>query len=240
MITLNNLSKHYHGQAVLNDISATVAPNQVIAVIGPSGGGKSTLLRCINFLEEPSSGSILIDGVPLTHANAEKMRQKIGMVFQSFHLFPHLTVHDNITLAPRIVKQMPATQASLLAKELLTKVGLESKSDAKPNQLSGGQKQRVAIARALAMEPSIMLFDEPTSALDPENVGEVVSVIRDVVKGGMTSLIATHMLSLVNEVADRVWFVEHGQIIEDSSKDDFFKSPKTARAQEFMQKVLSA
>ena len=236
MIKFDNVSKSFPGGFSVGPITAEVAPKQIIALVGPSGGGKSTLLRMVNFLEQPSKGAITVNDRLLTQANATVARQKIGMVFQHFHLFPHLTVEQNITLAPQQLLGLSTLAATKLAAELLEKVGLSDKARVMPKQLSGGQKQRVAIARALAMKPEVMLFDEPTSALDPENANEVAAVIQHIVKEeGMTTLLASHQMPLVKAVANRVWFMESGVIIEDSEASKFFSAPSSLRAQQFLE-----
>nr|WP_238942626.1 amino acid ABC transporter ATP-binding protein [Planococcus beigongshangi] len=225
---------------VLNDISATIQQGEVVSIIGPSGSGKSTFLRCMNLLETPTSGTILINDVDLTAkgANINKSRQQIGMVFQHFHLFPHLTVLENLTYAPVKAKGLKRPEANQKAIELLKRVGLSDKAAAYPASLSGGQKQRVAIARALAMEPALLLFDEPTSALDPEMVKEVLDVMKDLAKSGMTMVVVTHEMGFAREVADRVIFLDHGSLVEEGPPASFFANPKTERARGFLEKVL--
>jgi len=225
---------------VLDQISATVEKGEVVAIIGPSGSGKSTFLRCLNLLETPTSGEIYINGQNILDrkTNITEIRKNIGMVFQHFHLFPHMTVLENIAYAPQKVKKIKKGEAVEKARQLLAKVGLSDKESAYPNQLSGGQKQRVAIARALAMEPEIMLFDEPTSALDPEMVKEVLDVMKDLVKTGMTMLIVTHEMRFAREAADRILFLADGKIVEEGDPESFFTSPKTDRAKEFLSKLL--
>lgn len=240
MIKVENLSKTFGKTEVLSDISTNIEQGEVVSIIGPSGSGKSTFLRCLNLLETPSKGSIWIKDSEITNpkTNILKAREEIGMVFQHFHLFPHLTVLNNITYAPKQVKGQSQEQAETNARSLLEKVGLTDKADAYPNNLSGGQKQRVAIARALAMEPEIMLFDEPTSALDPEMVNEVLDVMKDLAKSGMTMAVVTHEMGFAKEVADRVLFLDHGKLVEDSPPSTFFNQPETDRAQEFLKKIL--
>ncbi|OHX52247.1 peptide ABC transporter ATP-binding protein [Planococcus salinarum] len=240
MINVQNLYKKFGSNLVLNDISATIKSGEVVSIIGPSGSGKSTLLRCLNLLEQPTSGTVLINGVDLSAkgANIDRSRQQIGMVFQHFHLFPHLTVLQNLTYAPIKVKGLKRAEANEQAKGLLAKVGLSDKAAAYPSSLSGGQKQRVAIARALAMEPELLLFDEPTSALDPEMVKEVLDVMKDLAKSGMTMVVVTHEMGFAREVADRVIFLDHGTLVEEGSPADFFDNPKTERARDFLEKVL--
>lgn len=238
MIKVNDLHKSYGKNEVLKGISTEIKEKEVIAVIGPSGSGKSTFLRCINRLEEPTSGEITIGGTLITEKNVMKVRENLGMVFQHFHLFPHKTVLENLIYAPMKVKGVSKQQAIETADELLRKVGLYEKRDEYPNRLSGGQKQRVAIARALAMNPSVMLFDEPTSALDPEMVKEVLAVMKSLAESGMTMIIVTHEMGFAREVADRILFLEGGYLVEDASPEIFFSSPKSERAKEFLDKVL--
>ena len=240
MIRVENLHKYFGELEVLRGINAEIHKNEVVSIIGPSGSGKSTFLRCLNLLEVPTSGKIYIDGVELMEHQKEidKLRQKAGMVFQQFNLFPHMTVLNNITLAPVQALQLTKEEAEQRALVLLGKVGLLDKKDEYPSRLSGGQKQRVAIARALAMEPEIMLFDEPTSALDPEMVGEVLEVIRQLAKDGMTMVIVTHEMGFAREVSDRVFFIDGGIIEEQGTPDEVFNHTRSARAQEFLKKVL--
>lgn len=238
MIKVENLHKTYGKNEVLKGISTEIKEKEVIAVIGPSGSGKSTFLRCINRLEEPTSGEITVSGTKITEKNVMKVRENLGMVFQHFHLFPHKTVLENLTYAPMKVKGVAKEEAIKTAEDLLKKVGLFEKRNEFPNRLSGGQKQRVAIARALAMNPTVMLFDEPTSALDPEMVKEVLSVMKDLAESGMTMIIVTHEMGFAKEVADRILFLEGGQLVEDSTPEQFFSSPKSQRAKEFLDKVL--
>ncbi len=240
MIYVNNLQKKFGETHVLRGISCEIKPQEVICVIGPSGSGKSTFLRCLNALERPDGGEIRVNGFdvhdPKTDLN--KMRENIGMVFQRFNLFPHMTVLDNLTMAPISVKGLKKSQALEKAEQLLIKVGLLDKIDAWPANLSGGQQQRVAIARALAMQPSILLFDEPTSALDPELVGEVLAVMKILATEGMTMVIVTHEMGFAKEVADRVIFIDQGIIQEEGTPQQLFTSPKNPRTAEFLSKVL--
>ncbi|WP_338442814.1 arginine ABC transporter ATP-binding protein ArtR [Bacillus spizizenii] len=240
MIKIEKLSKSFGKHEVLKNISTTIAEGEVVAVIGPSGSGKSTFLRCLNLLEKPNGGTITIKDKVITEAktNTLKVRENIGMVFQHFHLFPHKTVLENIMYAPVNVKKESKQAAQEKAEELLRKVGLFEKRNDYPNRLSGGQKQRVAIARALAMNPDIMLFDEPTSALDPEMVKEVLQVMKELVETGMTMVIVTHEMGFAKEVADRVLFMDQGMIVEDGNPKEFFLSPKSKRAQDFLEKIL--
>lgn len=238
MIKVENLHKTYGKNEVLKGISTEIKEKEVIAVIGPSGSGKSTFLRCINRLEEPTSGQISVGGTVITEKNIMKVRENLGMVFQHFHLFPHKTVLENLIYAPITVKGISKEAAKKTAEELLKKVGLFEKRDEYPNRLSGGQKQRVAIARALAMNPSVMLFDEPTSALDPEMVKEVLAVMKNLAESGMTMIIVTHEMGFAKEVADRILFLEGGTLVEDAAPQQFFTAPKSARAKEFLEKVL--
>ncbi|MEK3988914.1 MULTISPECIES: amino acid ABC transporter ATP-binding protein [Robertmurraya] len=240
MIKVENLYKQFGDNEVLKGITTNINSGEVVSIIGPSGSGKSTFLRCINLLEVPTKGTISIDGQSITDKNTNilKVRQQIGMVFQHFNLFPHLNVLDNLTYAPIKVKGETRQVAEEKARNLLAKVGLTEKEKAFPSNLSGGQKQRVAIARALAMEPNLMLFDEPTSALDPEMVKEVLNVMKDLAKSGMTMAIVTHEMGFAREVADRVLFLDGGVLLEDASPAEFFSNPKTARAKDFLEKVL--
>ena len=240
MISIKGLCKAFGENAVLKGIDLEVAEKEVVVIIGPSGSGKSTFLRCINLLEEPTGGKIIINGEEITDPKHDinKMREKLGMVFQRFNLFPHKTVLENITLAPINVKGVSRAQAEEEARTLLKRVGLLDKADAYPNALSGGQQQRVAIARALAMKPEIMLFDEPTSALDPEMVGEVLAVIRALTETGMTMLIVTHEMGFAREVSNRVFFVDQGIILEKGTPDEIFLHPKQERTKDFLAKVL--
>ncbi len=239
MVKVENLKKSFGHLSVLNGINLEVKKGEVVAIIGPSGSGKSTLLRCINYLEEPTSGSVYIEGEKVDPVkNINRIRQKVGMVFQHFNLFPHMTVLDNITIAPVKVKKMDRAQAEEIALDLLGKVGLKDKVKAYPAQLSGGQKQRIAIARALAMQPDVMLFDEPTSALDPEMVKEVLNVMKDLAKEGMTMMIVTHEMGFAREVCHRVVFLDDGVIIEEAPPDKIFTDPKQERTRSFLSKVL--
>ena len=243
IIETRRLHKHFGELHVLKGIDLAVAEGEVVAIIGPSGSGKSTLLRCLNFLEMPDEGSeVLLDGEPIDPArnNLDRVRERMGMVFQHFHLFPHKNVLNNITIAPENVKGMPRTKAKEVARDLLAKVGLPDKEKAWPSQLSGGQKQRVAIARALAMDPEIMLFDEVTSALDPELVAEVLQVIQDLAAGGMTMVMVTHEMGFAREVADRVIMMDDGLIIEQGDPAEFFASPTEERTKMFLSQVLHA
>jgi polar amino acid transport system ATP-binding protein len=238
VVNLHKKFKHLH---VLKGINLEVKKGEVLVIIGPSGGGKSTLLRCINRLEEPTEGEIYIDGIKITDSSVDinKVRQKVGMVFQLFYLFPHLTVLDNITLAPIKVKKMDPKIATEKAYELLKRVGLVDKAKSYPSQLSGGQQQRIAIARALAMEPEVMLFDEPTSSIDPEMTKEVLDVMRELAHEGMTMIIATHEMGFAKEVANRVIFLDQGRIVEEGTPKEIFEHPKEERTIEFLSKILS-
>ncbi|MBC1458943.1 amino acid ABC transporter ATP-binding protein [Listeria newyorkensis] len=240
MIKVTNLQKHFDKLEVLKGIDIEVAQGEVVVVIGPSGSGKSTFLRCLNLLEQPTGGIIEFEGTNLTdkNVNINDLRQRMGMVFQSFNLFPHKTVLENLTLAPLKVKGETAESAKKHALELLNKVGLADKADSYPSSLSGGQKQRVAIARALAMNPDVMLFDEPTSALDPEMVGEVLQVMKSLAKEGMTMVVVTHEMGFAKEVADRVIFMDGGYIQEQGTPEQIFTNPQNERTQSFLGKVL--
>ena len=240
MITVSNLCKSFGGLEVLKGVNVEIDKGDVICVIGPSGSGKSTFLRCLNLLETPTSGSILFEGdeLPDKKIDLNRHRQKMGMVFQQFNLFPHMTVLDNLTCAPIMLKKTPKAEAEKKAMELLARVGLADRADAWPNQLSGGQKQRVAIVRALCMEPDVMLFDEPTSALDPEMVGEVLDVMKELAKSGMTMVVVTHEMGFAREVASRVLFLDDGVIAEEGTPDEIFGAPKGERLQSFLAKVL--
>ncbi len=239
-VKVDRLFKSFGALKVLREISTEVHRGEVVAMIGPSGSGKSTFLRCINLLETPTSGNIIIDGKDITDPKTDVMtiRQNVGMVFQHFNLFPHMTVLKNVMYAPMKVKRVPPSTAKEKALELLGKVGLVEKANVYPSKLSGGQKQRVAIARALAMEPDIMLFDEPTSALDPEMVKEVLDVMKDLANTGMTMAIVTHEMGFAREVANRILFLDQGRLVEDASPDVFFSTPKSERACQFLEKVL--
>lgn len=243
MIEVKDLEKHFGKRneiQVLKGITKTIQKGEKVAIIGPSGSGKSTFLRCLNLLETPTSGEIYFEGqlVNGPRSNINRLRQRMGMVFQHFHLFPHKTVLQNITLAPMKLKHMDKASAEKKAMDLLHTVGLADKANAYPSQLSGGQKQRIAIVRALAMDPEVMLFDEPTSALDPEMVGEVLQVIKSLADSGMTMLIVTHEMGFAREVSNRLFFMDDGVIIEDASPKEFFDNPQTERAKEFLAKVL--
>lgn len=241
MISVSNLKKSFGDLVVLDGITETIEKGEKVVVIGPSGSGKSTFLRCLNLLEQPTSGVIEFEGRDITHAKGRELnsvRMKMGMVFQHFNLFPHLTIRRNITIAPVKNKIMTQAQADKRADELLAMVGLSDKADAYPAQLSGGQKQRIAIVRALAMDPEVMLFDEPTSALDPEMVGEVLDLMRDLAKDGMTMAVVTHEMGFAREVADRVVFMADGKILEEGSPTDIFDHPQDPRLQDFLSKVL--
>ncbi len=240
MIKIVNLNKYFGNKHVLKDINLEIEDGEVIGVIGPSGSGKSTLIRCINNLEEASSGSIYINGKDISKLGKEinLVRQKIGMVFQHFHLFPHKTVLENITLAPVLTGKLSKEEAEKKAIELLKTMGLLDKKDEYPNSLSGGQKQRIAIARSLAMDPEIILFDEVTSALDPEMVGEVLNVMKDLAKTGITMIVVTHEMAFAKQVADRVIFMADGEIIEENTAIDLFENPQNPRTIEFLSKVL--
>ena len=241
MINVENLSKNFGNLKVLKNISTTINKGEVISIIGPSGSGKSTFLRCINKLEEPTEGHIYIDGMDLMDKNTDinKIRERVGMVFQHFNLFPNMTVLENLTLSPTIVKKESKEEAEKYALYLLQKVDLSDKANSYPNQLSGGQKQRIAIARALAMKPEVILFDEPTSALDPEMIKEVLDVIRDLAKEGMTMLIVTHEMGFARNVGNRILFMDNGEIIEDCSPKGFFENPTNERIKDFLNKVLN-
>lgn len=240
MIRVNNLHKNFGNLEVLKGVSLEVKKGEVLVIIGPSGSGKSTILRCINLLEEPTKGDIYIEGEKINDKKADinKIRQKVGMVFQHFNLFPNMTAIDNITLAPVKVKKMDKKDAEDIAIKLLKKVGLEDKRDSYPVKLSGGQKQRLAIARALAMQPDVMLFDEPTSALDPEMVKEVLNVMKELANEGMTMIVVTHEMGFAREVADRVIFVDDGVIVEEGTPKEVFENPKNPRTREFFSKIL--
>ena len=240
LIEVKGLRKAFGDNEVLKGIDTTVCEGEVIAIVGPSGCGKSTFLRSLNLLEVPTGGQILFEGVDITDksVNINKMREKIGMVFQQFNLFPNMTVKENIMLAPVRLKIMSKEEASKKADELLKRIGLSDKADARPSQLSGGQQQRIAIIRSLAMNPDVMLFDEPTSALDPEMVGEVLSLMKDLAESGMTMMIVTHEMGFAREVADRVFFINDGVIQEENTPQEFFSNPQNPRLKEFLSKVL--
>lgn len=240
MINVKELHKSYGEVEVLKGISQYIKRGDVVVIIGPSGSGKSTFLRCLNKLETINYGDILFKdrSIYLKQDDIDLFRQKVGMVFQNFNLFPHLNVYENITLAPSYIKKLPSKDLQELAKNLLEKVGLSDKINSYPSALSGGQKQRIAIARALAMEPEVLLFDEPTSALDPEMVGEVLQVMKDLTKEGITMIVVTHEMGFAREVADRVIFMDQGKILEDSSPQELFSNPKHPRTKEFLAKIL--
>jgi polar amino acid transport system ATP-binding protein len=240
VIEVINLCKRFGSLEVLKNVSLRVAEGEVVCIIGPSGSGKSTLLRCLNFLEVPTSGEVIIDGSPLgdKDTNINEVRQKVGMVFQLFNLFPHKTALENVSMGPLKVKRLPKREAEEIGRLLLAKVGLSDKADAYPHQLSGGQQQRVAIARALAMQPKVMLFDEPTSALDPEMVGEVLNVMKELAREGMTMVVVTHEMGFAREVGDRVVFLDEGKIIEENRPEELFFSPREERTRAFLSKIL--
>lgn len=240
MIQVVKLNKKFGKLHVLKDVDEVIRKGEVVVVIGPSGSGKSTFLRCLNLLEEPTSGDIIYDGKSIIDKSNDinKQREKMGMVFQQFNLFPHLTIMDNITLAPIKVKKMSKAEAEKIAMDLLKRVGLEDKAYTYPNKLSGGQKQRIAIVRALAMNPEVMLFDEPTSALDPEMVGEVLDVMKTLAKEGMTMVVVTHEMGFAKEVGDRVIFMDDGRILEQGTPDELFNNPQNPRTQDFLRKIL--
>ena len=240
LIKTVDLHKSFGKLPVLKGVSETIHAGEAVSIIGPSGGGKSTFLRCLNLLETPEQGQIFFEGVEITgkKVDIDRHRQKMGMVFQHFNVFPHLSVKKNITLAPTLVKGMGQQETDRKAMELLERVGLQDKADVMPGKLSGGQKQRLAIVRALAMEPDVMLFDEPTSALDPEMVGEVLEVIKGLVEGGMTSVIVTHEMGFAREVSDRVLFMAEGDILESGPPEALFSQPENPRLQDFLAKVL--
>ncbi|SHE57085.1 amino acid ABC transporter ATP-binding protein [Desulforamulus putei] len=240
MIVAKNVHKSFGHLEVLRGIDLHVKEQEVVVIIGPSGSGKSTFLRCLNLLEEPTSGEIIIDGMCLTDKTSDinKIRQNVGMVFQRFNLFPHKTALENITLAPIKVKGLTENEAIAIARDLLGKVGLQDKESSYPDQLSGGQQQRVAIARALAMKPKVMLFDEPTSALDPEMVGEVLAVMKDLARDGMTMVVVTHEMGFAREVGDRVLFIDEGKVIEEGTPEQIFGNPQNERTRSFLNKIL--
>lgn len=235
-----DIHKSFEKLHVLKGVSQHVSKGEVVSIIGPSGSGKSTFLRCLNMLEKPEQGQIFFEGIDICDkkVNIDMHRQKMGMVFQQFNMFPHLTVRQNLTLAPTTLKKMSVEEANVLAEELLARIGLRDKADVKPGTLSGGQKQRVAIVRALAMKPDVMLFDEPTSALDPEMVGEVLDVIKDLVKTGMTSVIVTHEMGFAKEVSDRVLFMDDGLVVEEGTPEQIVNNPQNPRTKDFLSKVL--
>ncbi|MCD1146804.1 amino acid ABC transporter ATP-binding protein [Peptoniphilus sp. KCTC 25270] len=240
MIEVKNLVKKFGDLEVLKGISTTVKEGEVVVVIGPSGSGKSTFLRCLNLLEEPTDGEIFVDGVEITNekTNINEVRENLGMVFQNFNLFPHMTILENITLAPMMLKEMSQKEAEEIALSLLQKVDLLNKKDSFPKQLSGGQQQRIAIVRALAMKPNVMLFDEPTSALDPEMVGEVLDVMKSLAEEGMTMVVVTHEMGFAKEVGDRVLFMDQGKIIEEGTPSVLFDAPREERTKAFLSKIL--
>lgn len=240
MLSVQELHKSFDGVEVLRGVSAEIGKGDVVCIIGPSGSGKSTFLRCLNRMEQPDSGKIFLDGVELTakKVDLDRQRQKMGMVFQQFNLFPNMTVLRNLTLAPTLLKKMPRAEAEAKAMELLERVGLADRAGEYPDRLSGGQKQRIAIVRALCMEPEVMLFDEPTSALDPEMVGEVLDVMKKLAENGMTMVVVTHEMGFAREVADRVLFMDEGQIVEENTPEALFGSPQSPRLQSFLSKVL--
>ena len=240
MIQINNLHKSFKENEVLKGINENIEKGEVVVIIGPSGSGKSTFLRCLNLLEVPTSGEIIFEGTDITDKKTDinKIREKMGMVFQQFNLFPHKTVLENLTISPIKVKKMKEADAKKKAYNLLEKVGLVDKADAYPGSLSGGQKQRIAIARALCMEPDVMLFDEPTSALDPEMVGEVLSVMKDLAKEGMTMVVVTHEMGFAREVGDRILFMDNGKIVEEGSPEEIFSNPKHPRTADFLSKII--
>ena len=240
IIEVKNLTKTFGSLTVLQNVDLTISKGEVVCIIGPSGGGKSTLLRCLNLLEEPTDGEIFFNGTDITDKKSDinKLRQKIGMVFQQFNLFPHMTVMKNITIAPMKLLKMSKAEAEEEGHRLLRRVGLDEKANAYPNQLSGGQKQRIAIVRALMMKPEFMLFDEPTSALDPEMVGEVLEVMKELAKEGMTMVVVTHEMGFAREVGSRVIFMDEGKIVEQGTPEEIFGNPKHPRLQDFLAKVL--
>ncbi len=241
MINVNNLTKDFNELHVLKNITETIEKGEKVVIVGPSGSGKSTFLRCLNLMERPTSGEIFVEGTDITRLSEKEVnlvRRRMGMVFQHFNLFPHLTIKKNITLAPVKLKLMTEAQADKCAEELLAKVGLLDKANQYPAQLSGGQKQRIAIARSLAMNPEIMLFDEPTSALDPEMVGEVLNLMKELANDGMTMVVVAHEMGFAREVASRVMFMDEGMIVEQNTPAEFFANPKSPRLKEFLSKVL--
>ena len=241
MIKINNLNKKFGTLHVLKGITNEIKKGEVVVVIGPSGSGKSTFLRCLNLLEVPTEGEIIFEGTDITSKDSDinKLRQKMGMVFQQFNLFPHLSILENITLAPKKLKKLSNDEAERIAYNLLERIGLKDKAKDYPSSLSGGQKQRIAIARALAMSPDVMLFDEPTSALDPEMVGEVLEVMKDLAIEGMTMVVVTHEMGFAKEVGDRVLFMDEGIVMEEGTPDELFNNPKNERTKNFLSKVLA-
>ena len=238
MIVVKNLKKNYEGVQVLNGINLTINKGDVVCIVGPSGCGKSTFLRCLTRLEEPTGGTVELDGTEVTEKGIDAIRARMGMVFQHFNLFPHLTVKKNITLAPVRLGRMSQEEADARAMELLARIGLADKADSYPNMLSGGQKQRIAIVRALAMDPEVLLFDEPTSALDPEMVGEVLELMKELARDGMTMVVVTHEMGFAREVANRVIFIDEGVVKVDKPPQEFFKDPENPRLKAFLSKVL--
>ena len=240
MIKTEKLTKSFGDKQVLKGIDEQINSGEVVVIIGPSGSGKSTFLRCMNLLEEPTSGKVIFEGQEINKkgVDIDSIRTKMGMVFQGFNLFPHLTVLDNIMIGPQLVKKVPKDKAEAIARKLLTRMGMSEKADVYPQSLSGGQKQRIAIARALAMEPDMMLFDEPTSALDPEMVGEVLQVMKDLAMEGMTMVVVTHEMGFAKEVGDRILFMDDGQVMEQGTPDEIFNHPKSERTKDFLSKVL--
>ena len=240
MIKTEKLTKSFGDKQVLKGIDEQIKSGEVVVIIGPSGSGKSTFLRCMNLLEEPTSGKVIFEGQEINKkgVDIDSIRTKMGMVFQGFNLFPHLTVLDNIMIGPQQVKKVPKDKAEAIARKLLTRMGMSEKADVYPQSLSGGQKQRIAIARALAMEPDMMLFDEPTSALDPEMVGEVLQVMKDLAMEGMTMVVVTHEMGFAKEVGDRILFMDDGQVMEQGTPDEIFNHPKSERTKDFLSKVL--
>ncbi len=240
MISVKNLSKDFGKLQVLKNIDLEIEKGEKVVIIGPSGSGKSTLLRCLNLLEKPTAGQIFLEDTEITgkKQNIDRIRRRMGMVFQNFNLFPHMTVTENITLAPVMTKKLTKPEAAARAEQLLKRVGLSDKANSYPAQLSGGQKQRIAIVRALAMDPEVMLFDEPTSALDPEMVGEVLEVMRELAENNMTMVVVTHEMAFAREAATRVLFMDEGKILEDAPPEEFFQNPKNPRVKEFLSKIL--
>jgi polar amino acid transport system ATP-binding protein len=240
VIKTEQLTKSFGDKQVLKGINEQINAGEVVVIIGPSGSGKSTFLRCMNLLEEPTTGKVIFEGQEINKkgVDIDSIRTKMGMVFQSFNLFPHLTVLDNIMIGPQQVKKVPKDKAEAIARKLLARMGMSEKADVYPQSLSGGQKQRIAIARALAMEPDMMLFDEPTSALDPEMVGEVLQVMKDLAMEGMTMVVVTHEMGFAKEVGDRILFMDDGQVMEQGTPDEIFNHPKSDRTKDFLSKVL--